>query len=297
MKLLKLSLKNFKGAPEFVFEPNGHNASVFGDNATCKTTLVDASHWLLFDKDSHDKKDFAIKTLDKDGNVIHNLEHEVEGVYEIDGKVVTLRKVFSEKWTKKRGQTRSEFTGHTTDYYIDGVPKPKKDYDSFIAGIINEDIFKMLTNPQYFNEMLHWQARREILLDVCGDLSDEEVIASSKALSKLPEILKGRKLEDHRKVIAARRAEINKELDKIPVRIDEVSKSLPDITQSNVNGLQAEIEKLQEQIREKEQELHRIETGGEISEKQLKIREIDAALLQLKNEHRIKFKYLGYLLS
>jgi len=104
----------------------------------------------------------------------------------------------------------AEFTGHTTDYFIDGVPVQKKEYEAKIAEIANEDIFKLLTSPTYFNEQLHWQDRRTILLDICGDVTDEEVIAAEPSLAKLPEILKGRKLEDHRKIIAAKKLRLIK---------------------------------------------------------------------------------------
>jgi len=256
---------------------------IYGDNATGKTTLFDAFIWLLFDKDSQNKKDFEIKTLDQNGHVLHGLDHEVEGVFEIDGKQLTLRKVYAEKWTKKRGSAKATFTGHTTDYYIDGVPVKKTGYTAKIAEIADENIFKLLTNPAYFNEQLHWQERRRILLEVCGDVSDEEVIASDKALARLPEILQGRKLEDHRKVIAAKRAEINKELEKIPVRIDEAQLSLPDVTGLNLNRLEEELQDLKTKKQAKDQELIRIQNGGEIAEKQKQLREIEAALLQIKN--------------
>ena len=58
MKLLTLVLRNFKGIKNLELIANGGNVSVFGDNATGKTTVADAFSWLLFDKDSQNKKDF-----------------------------------------------------------------------------------------------------------------------------------------------------------------------------------------------------------------------------------------------
>jgi DNA repair exonuclease SbcCD ATPase subunit len=84
-------------------EPQGKDTNIYGDNATGKTTLADAFMWLLFDKDSQGKTNFEIKTLDKDGQPIHGLDHEVEAVLEVEGKKITLRKVYAEKWTKKKG--------------------------------------------------------------------------------------------------------------------------------------------------------------------------------------------------
>ncbi len=284
MKLLKLTLSNFKGIKSFTLDAQGHNANVFGDNGTGKTTLYDAFLWLLFDKDSNNKKDFAIKTLATDGSELHGLEHTVEGQFEIDGRIVTLTKAYMEQWTKKRGSAEKTFTGHTTDYYIDSVPVKKKEYEARIAEITDENAFRLLTNPAYFNEHLDWQKRREILLEVCGDISDAEVIASDKALAQLPEILKDRKLDDHKKVVAARRTKINDELKKIPVRIDEVERSLPDIGDSNADGLLTDMARLKADIKAKEQELARIESGGEIAEKSVQLRRLEADLIQIKNE-------------
>jgi len=63
MKLLKLSLTNFKNIRQSSFEFDGENKIIFGDNATGKTTVFDSMCWLLFGKDSLDRSDFEIKTL------------------------------------------------------------------------------------------------------------------------------------------------------------------------------------------------------------------------------------------
>jgi DNA repair exonuclease SbcCD ATPase subunit len=290
MRLMSLTLNNFKGIKSFALDAQGQDIDVYGDNATGKTTLADAFMWLLFDKDSQNRKDFEIKTLGPDGEPEHGLEHSVEAVLELEnGKRITLKKVFKEKWTKKRGSATAEFTGHTTDHFVDGVPVKKKEYDEYISNIAREDIFKLLTNPMYFNEHLHWQDRRNLLLQICGDISDEEVIASDAKLSKLPEILQGRKLEAHRKVILARRSEINSELKKIPVRINEAELALPDIsTINNPDALDEDIKLLLESIQNKSQELARLDSGGEIAEKTKQLREIEAEIIQLQSETRDK---------
>lgn len=287
MKLHKLVLTNFKGIKSFTLDAQGQDVNIWGDNATGKTTLYDAFLWLLFDKDSQNRKDFEIKTIGPDGEYVHGLDHSVEATLEIDGaETLTLRKVYKEKWTKKRGSPESEFTGHTTDYFIDGVPVKKGEYDAKIAEIADENIFKLLTSPKYFNEQLHWQERRKILLQVCGDVTDSDVIASDSTLSKLPEILGNRSIDDHRKVIMSRRSEINKELERIPVRIDEVQRGLPDIRGLDEVEIQASLSNLKKHIKAKEQQLVRLESGGEIAEKTKKLREIEAELIAIKNQHQ-----------
>lgn len=132
VKLQSLTLSNFKGIKQFTFEPGAKNVSVFGDNETGKTTIFDGFLWLLFDKDSQNKKDFSIKTL-VNGKEVNNLNHEVEASLLIDGSPITLRKVYKEKWTRKRGAATQEFTGHETDYFVDGVPSKKKEYTDHLA--------------------------------------------------------------------------------------------------------------------------------------------------------------------
>jgi len=288
MKLHKLSLSNFKGLKSFTLEPKGQSINIYGDNATGKTTIYDAFLWLLFDKDSANRKDFEIKTIGPDGQYIHGLDHSVEATLEIDGaEMLTLKKVYKEKWTKKRGSAKAEFTGHTVDHFIDGVPVQKKEYDARIAEIADENIFRLLTDPRYFNEVLHWQKRREILLEVCGDVSDAEVIASKKELSKLADILGNRTIEQHRKVIQSRRTEINRELEKIPVRIDEAERNLPRIDDiANPDALPDDIEKLRAELRKKQEELAQAKAGGQIAEKTKELRLIEGQILDLRNKHR-----------
>ncbi len=247
IKLNRLELQNFKGVKAFSLEPNGRNCTVRGENGTGKTTLSDSAHWLFFGKDSQGRADFSLKTLDADGQELHNLNHSVEAVLEIDGRPLTLKKVFKEKWTKKRGAARAEFTGHTTDFFVDGVPVQEKEWKTRISSIIAEDTFKLLTSPAYFNS-LHWGKRREILLQVCGNVADADVIASDKDLADLPKILGDHSLDDQRKIVTAKKREINEQLKEIPARIDELTKSIVDVSSYDSAAITARVKELTEQI-------------------------------------------------
>src|SRR5690606_17374208 len=195
LKLDRLTLRNFKGVRSFTLDPKGEDITVYGDNETGKTTLADALMWVLFDKNSENKKDFEIKTLKPDGTAIPELEHEVEAILTLaDGRLLSLRKVYSEVRTKKRGNAHREFTGHTTDHYVDGVPVKKGEYGQRVRDLMDEGTFRLLTDPRHFNENLHWTDRRKLLLEVCGDVTQEAVIASEPRLSGLPEYLGGRSI-------------------------------------------------------------------------------------------------------
>ncbi|WP_025727747.1 AAA family ATPase [Heyndrickxia ginsengihumi] len=285
IKLLNLTLKNFKGVRQFELRVNGNNADVYGDNATGKTTLFDAFNYLLFDKDSQNKKDFSLKTRDKDGQEIHNLEHEVEAILLVDDTQLSLKKVFKEKWSKKRGAVTPEFTGHTTDYYVDGVPKKKKEYQDVVSSMIDERIFKLLTSPTYFNEQLKPEERRKTLMEVCGEIKDEEIIASNKALDKLSSILNGKTIEDLRKIINSRKSKINKELEMIPIRIDELLRSLPELNGLDKESLESQINAINAQIDEKQTLINNIKNGNAISDKERQIKEIDLELMDIQRNH------------
>jgi chromosome segregation ATPase len=286
VRIQRLRLTNFKGIKDLALDLAGQDASIYGANATGKTTIYDAFLWLLFDKDSANRSNFAIKTLQADGEALHGLDHEVEAVLSIGGAELTLKKSFKEKWTKRRGSAKAEFTGHTTDYFLDGVPAKKAEYDAKIAEIADEDVFKLLTSPSYFNEQMRWQDRRELLLEVCGDISDADVIASNRGLAKLPGILGKRSLEDHRKVIQARRTEINRELQRIPVRIDEVMKGLPDVGGLDEADLRNRLAELRAQRQNAQVEQVRISSGGEIAEQTKRLREIEAELIAVQSRLR-----------
>ncbi|MFT8362949.1 MAG: AAA family ATPase [Sporolactobacillus sp.] len=291
IELKSLELSNFKGIKSFVIDANGSNVDVFGDNATGKTTLFDAFTWLLFDKDSQDKKDFQLKTVDASGAVQHQLNHSVTGTFLVDGKPLELKKVYYEKYTKKRGGDTSEFSGHTTDYYVNSVPSQKKEYEAKVSELVNgnEELFKLLTSPTYFNEQLKgkkskdWEARRAVLLRVCGDISDDEVIDSKKELTALPDVLGDHSIEDYRKILAAKRKEINQELDRIPIKIKEAKGLKPDLDGSSEADLKAKADELQEEVNAIDEKIAAIRSGGEIDSKKNEIRKIEGKQMDMRN--------------
>ena len=230
IKINRLLLQNFKGIKSLEINADGENLKIYGDNATGKTTVFDAFTWVLFGKDSLGRSDFGIKTQDENGNAIHNLEHSVECELAIDNSILTLKKVYAEKWTKKRGSADAEFSGHETKYFINEVPSTKKEYEQKIAGFIDESLFKTITNPLYFNEHLKWQDRRAILLSLCeGNMADEDILARSVEFAPLLEELKGRTVQEYSKIIKGKQSAINDELKAIPQRIHEATLAIPEM--------------------------------------------------------------------
>lgn len=281
IELVVLKLRDFKGVKSLDIQLDGGNAQIFGDNEVGKTTTFDAFLWLLFDKDSNNKKDFAIKTLNSDGTERHNLEHTVEGTFLVDGAAVTLKKIYKEKWTKKRGQVVKEFTGHEVEHFVDDVPMSKKEFIAKVESIVDEEVFKLLTSPTYFNEQIKWQDRRTLLLEICGDISDDEVIASNKALANLNELLSGKTLDEMKKIVASKKKHINDELEKIPVRIDEINKMMPETT-VDVEKMRAQVDQIEKDIEDLQEQKIRVKNGASVLDKQRQLQELEMKQSDLK---------------
>ncbi len=260
MKLNRLKLENFQGIQSAEFRLNGQSASIYGDNATGKTTVFNALTWLLFDKASTNAKNFTPKTKGIDGDV-HYLDHAAEAEFDIGGRNITLRKVYHENYKKKRGSATEEFDGHSVDYFIDGVPTKEKDYKlTLIAFCGSEEKMKMLTMPDYFPEQLPWEARRTILLEICGDVDDDTVISSTPELKELPAFLQmpgstiqRYSVDDYKKIAQVTKTDINKQIQAIPGRIDEATRAIPDTTgidpvqiDKNIAAINAEREALEQ---------------------------------------------------
>lgn len=232
--LKRLELLNFKGIRNLVVDFNEHTQNISGANETGKTTVFNAFLWLNFGKDMEGRKDYEIKTTDLNGEVLHKLDHQVTGVYLVDGIETIARRLYKEKWVKARGAAVPELDGHTTEFFWNDVPMREKDYQEKVNGIVKEDVFKLLTNPLYFNTGLtgykipDWQARRNVLLDLAGKIDDNEIAAGDKRFEKLLASLKGKTLEDYRKQLAALKKNLKEHLEAIPTRIDEATRAIPD---------------------------------------------------------------------
>ena len=143
IKLLQLTLENFKGCRRLALDLSGRGAAIYGDNATGKSTVYDAFTWLLFGKDSRGQSNFEIKPLDQSGQVAdHGAVTSVEAVLSVDGAALQLKRTYYERWSTKRGSSEASYDGNTSEYFIDGVPMKKGEYESRIGELVSEDLFK-----------------------------------------------------------------------------------------------------------------------------------------------------------
>lgn len=291
IKLKSLTLTNFKGIKNLIVPLVNHQTSIFGENAAGKTTVFDAFTWLFFGKDSSDRKDFEMKPIDKDGNTSQKIDVEVSAIIDVDGKEIEVKKVLQEKWVKKRGDLTPVFTGNENLFYWNDVPLQLKQYQEKISELINEDIFKLITNPLYFNS-LKWQDRRSVLLQIAGEITNAELIAGNKDFAPLAKILSDKTLEEYKREVAAKKKKIKDDLQSIPTRIDEINRNLPEA---------ADFEALRKTATEKDRAIAKIDTALQDATKVMEgayeakrkeqndLHELKTKASNLKNDVRSKF--------
>ena len=225
MRLNKIVIDNFKGIKHFELAPMGGSITVLGDNATGKTSVADAVTWLLFDKDTDGRKAFSVIPLDAAGRTIPGMEPTVYAEFDC----ITLKKVYREVWTRRRGEAEAFLSGHTTDFEINGMPVAAKEYQARVNELCPKELVPILSDPLYFCHSLAWQERRTVLLDMAGELTDEEVFAVSDGLAGL---LRDRAtagdLTEEKVYWNGRRKAANEELALIPARIEELSRQIED---------------------------------------------------------------------
>lgn len=294
MKLLKLTLENFKGHGLRVVEFSPTITRVYGANGTGKTSLFDSFCWMLWAKDSDDRTQSGNVSFypfdpDKQGEVLHNVVVKVEAVLEIDGAQHVLCRTMQEKWTTPNGTELPRFTGNETKLYIDGLAVKANQFDAFVKENINSELFKLTSNPRYF-PTLHWKEQRRILMELVGDISNDDVLAADASLEPLRNELASRKPEDCKKLWQQQQKATVKDLEKTVLLINENRKHLPQI--ENEAEVKAELEAqrlvLMKPLEKAMQEKADILSGTAISKKQAEAKVLEAKLDIIRAEQREK---------
>ena len=306
IKLKSIAILNFKGirSQEIVFNTEG-TTTISGRNATGKSTVRDAFLWLMFDKNAAGEKDFGIKTNDSDGNPIPQIPHEVSATLLVNGEELRLRKCLAEKWVKKSGSVEKVFSGNTTEYYINDVPKKAGEYNAYIADLCDETVFRTITNPAYLPNMKKDQLRA-MLFKMAGEPTEADIASGDADLSRLLDLITGKSIEELQKQVAAEKSRLKKELSDIPARIDELQRSMPiaeewtaleasmDIARQELADVDAQIEDVSKAIEAENGK--RIQLSRELSDKKMayskRMNELEQAAMEGYNREVMQQKEL-----
>ena len=296
IKIKRLSLENFKchKSLNLCFEsltPGGgiYNASIYGDNASGKTSIYDALTWLLFGKDSqgNGEKNIEIKPLDANGEVKdHEALTSVEAVLDVNGETLTLRRTYKEVWTTKRGSSTATFDGNTSEYYVDGVPCKKNAFQDKVNELVSEETFRLLTSVSHFANGISWQDRRAVLFQVAGVMDDNQILATSAQFAPLVESMGRLSIEDYKKKLLAEKRQFVGAKTEIPARISECQKTIEDIEGLDFAGAKAEVEALNIRKEGIDAQILAIEHDSAADAKRLEIREAQLEMTALYNENK-----------
>ena len=271
IKLISLHMENFKGIRNLDVNFSD-KTSIKGQNASGKTTIFDAFTWLLFNKNCAGEEKFNVRPLDKDGKKIDNVEIKVVAVLEVDGKEVEFSKVQKQNWVKKRGTDTVTLAGNPNLYGIDGYPKSETDFKAYVSELAqSEDMFKMLTNPQYFSS-LKWKEQRDILMKLVAEVSDAEMAQSDiKYAPLLDELGKAPSTDDIRAKFQKALTEWKKKQAEIPVRIDEAEKAKVDVDVAEQELAKADLERKIEAVDKKIVEANAGNVLGDLRQQEMKL--------------------------
>ena len=289
IKIKRLWLENFKCHRNLTLNFDGGNASIYGDNATGKTSIYDALTWLLFGKDSagNGEKNIEIKPLDANGEVKdHDALTVVEAVLDVNGEELALRRTYKEVWSTKRGSSEATYDGNTSEYYVDGVPCKKNAFQDKVSELVSEDTFRMLTSVSHFANSISWQDRRAVLFQVAGVMDDKQILATNEAFAPLVESMGKLSVEDYKKKLLAEKKKFVGAKTDIPARISECQKTIEDIQGLDFDKAKTEVKILQDKVDEISTRIVAIEHDSATDQKRLEVREAQLELTALENENK-----------
>ena len=289
IKIKRLSLENFKCHDSLVLDFMGGNASVYGDNATGKTSIYDALTWLLFGKDSqgNGEKNIEIKPLDSSGEVKDHLAvTAVEAVLDVNGEEMALRRTYKEVWSTNRGSSQAVYDGNTSEYYVSGVPCKKNAFQDQVNALVDEDTFRMLTSVSHFASGISWQERRAVLFKLSGVMDDRQIMETDEAFTPLLDSMGRLGLEDYKKkLLAEKKGFVGVKTD-IPARISECQKTIEDVQGLDFAGARADVEALNDKLNRISARIVAIEHDNAADQKRLEIGNAQLDLAALENENK-----------
>lgn len=280
MKINKLTISNFAGIKEEKFNFDGKDAKIYGNNATGKTTTATALQWLLFDKGlDGSTKSFNPVPLNEKNEENYELIPTVFAEFEIDGKITTFKKESHPKYTINQKTNRKEYSrSRTKKQYINDESIKVKDYKARIDELIDEDVFKLITNPQAFN-LLDWKKRRSLLFEIAKPINDEDVIKTNDDFKELNNILGDHEIETKKKILTDKIKQINKDIKDIPIRINQTQQNKQDVPEFDNDRhtiIKQEIEQLENERIDIQNGAEEINLRNQLADKQSELKRIEA---------------------
>lgn len=284
--LKSMQIKNFKGI-EYLGVEFANRTEICGRNGLGKTSIQDAFLWCLFGKDSTGASSFSVKPLDENGKMIEYADVDVFCQLIIEGVDVTLRR----RWEEKRTKT-GEYKGNEGKYFINEAPVKESEFATYINGICDESLFKLITSTGAFNRMKDAD-RRKVLAAMSDAIKDEDIA------QEFPNVLKalhqGKSVEQFKDEIKNQRSRAKVELEQYPHRLRENADMRPVVSEDVtaypilIEQKKAEIETIKSKIASQDAEAGISHIKSQIEEKNKDIRDI---ISSIEKEREVKLNAL-----
>lgn len=286
-----MTIVDFANIEDKTFNFNLKTSTVFGNNGTGKTTTANSFTWLLFGKNTEGKMIKNIVPIDEQGKEQVEKAPTVTAELEVDGEALKLERR-SNPVKKKNEYGIEEYTlKRESAFLVNDIPYKKKDYEAYIKQIIDEDIFKLITNPNEFPR-LHWKDKRELLFSISGTVDNQEIIKSDNELESLSEFEDIKAIEDEKKRVHQLIGEGKESLKNIPIQINTLNNQIKDIPTSDVSD---DIKKLEAEIEELRDKKYKLVNGSapSESERELERKKFELEKLIRKSEMESENKFSG----
>lgn len=282
MKLEKVVINNFRNIDHAEYDLNKINIFA-GPNRKGKTNTILGIYWAITGYLLDGSSDHAsFKPLD-------DTSKEVSVELEFDK--IKIKKVFYENWVKNRGTNEESMSGHITDFYINDVKTKNSDATKAILeifGLNNEyntskfDLLQAMINPYYISQLCNgpsWKEARKFIVQLIGDVSNDEVFEANPALINVKE-----RLEKDKYDTAVTAAYYGSQIKGAKQNIEELQgkikglEDIKDINEDDYNIAKSSLEKANEQI-------YAIKNNDESSNHQMII-DLNKQLLELQNKYK-----------
>ena len=255
----KIKLLNFCGIRDIEINFGEDLTIISGKNGLGKSTIANALTYVLFGTDLKGNA-LDIKTLDRNHNIIPEIEHSVELSLrciepdDIPGEHddFVFKRTLTDKWTVNK-------CTNTYKYFINDEVCTASEFKKCVDSICPEVTFRLCSSATDFVSR-PWAEQRKFLQQLVPEITTDAITGGDSKYDFVLEALKKQDIETIVHHIKYKRTEIQKQLDEIPVRLQELNNTLPEA--EDWEALQSQYD---EKVRQKDETLTKItsiKTGG-----------------------------------